>query len=135
MLTFTLGAILATYCSAGVLSETFWPNNEQVERSLCRLFLCDNASLIWRARDQLTGVREAAPQETIGIFRRVLQRDPHDPRRWTDLGEALLKAGQKEDARYCYGQVLALAPQSAPFLLCVANFHFQIGENKKALPI
>ena len=43
--------------------------------------------------------------------------------------------GQKEEARECYGQVLALAPRSAPFLLRVANFYFQIGENKKALPI
>ena len=30
-LTFILGAILAAYCSAGVLSETLWQNNEQVE--------------------------------------------------------------------------------------------------------
>lgn len=134
-ITFTLGAILVVYCSAGILSETLWPNNEQVERAFCRFFLCDNASLIWRARDQLTGRRQAAPQETIGMFRRVLQRDPHDPYRWADLGQALLQAGQKEDARYCYGQVLALAPQSAPFLLRAANFHFQVGENKKALPI
>jgi len=134
-MTFTLGVILLVYCSAGILSETLWPNNEQVERALCRLFLCDNASLIWRARDQLKEAKKADLQETIGMFRRVLQRDPHDPRRWADLGEAFLQAGQKEDARYCYGQVLALAPQSAPFLLRVANFYFQVEENKNALPI
>jgi len=134
-LTFTLGTILAVYGSAGVLSETFWPNHEPVERTLCRFFLCDNASLIGRARDQLAGVKAAAPQETIGLFRRVLRRDPQDPLRWADLGEAFLEAGQKENARYCYGQVLALAPQSAPFLLWAANFHFQVGEKQKALPI
>ncbi|MFI5109759.1 MAG: tetratricopeptide repeat protein [Terriglobales bacterium] len=134
-LTFILGAILAAYCSAGVLSETFWSNNEQVDRVLCRVFLCNNAPLVWRARQQLTGIRQEDLQKAIGIFRRSLQRDPHDPYRWADLGEAFLEAGQKENARYCYGQVLALAPQSAPFLLRVANFHFQIGENKKALPI
>lgn len=118
-----------------MLSETFWSNNEQVDRVLCQLFLCNNAPLVWRARQQLTGVREEELQEAIGIFRKVLQRDPHDPYRWADLGEAFLDAGQKEDARYCYGQVLAIAPQSAPFLLRVANFHFQIGENKIALSI
>jgi hypothetical protein len=31
--------------------------------------------------------------------------------------------------------VLVLAPHSAPFLLRVADFHFQIGENQEALPI
>ena len=134
-LTFTLGAILVVYCSVGIFSETLWPNNEQLESALCRLFLCDNASLIWRARDQLPGVRKAAPRENIATFQKVLQRDPHDPRRWADLGEALLHAGKKEDARYCFGQVLALAPRSADFLLRVANFHFQIAENKQALPI
>jgi hypothetical protein len=44
-------------------------------------------------------------------------------------------ATQKEDARYCFGQMLVLSPHSAPFLLCVADFHFQIGENQEALPI
>jgi hypothetical protein len=112
-----------------------WSTNEQVDGVLCRLFLCNNAPLIWQARQQLTGVREEDLQKSIGLFRKGLRRDPHDPYRWADLGEAFLDAGQKEDARYCYGQVLALAPQSAPLLLRVANFHFQIGENERALPI
>ena len=81
------------------------------------------------------GVKPEDVQSAISLFRNALQQDPHDPYRWADLGEAFLDAGQKEDARYCYGEVLALAPQSAPLLLRVANFHFQIGENKRALPI
>ena len=134
-LTFTLGAILIAYCSVGVLSETLWQNNEQVNRVLCQFLLCNNAPLVWRARDQVTGGKEENIQQAITIFRMVLQRDPQDPYRWADLGDAFLKAGQKEDARYCFGQVLALAPHFAPFLLRVAHFHFQIGENQLALPI
>jgi len=134
-LTFIVGVVLAAYCSAGILSETLWQNNIEVDRVLCRFFVCANAPLVWRARQQLMGVREEDVQEAIAIFRRVLQRDPQDPYRWADLGEAFLEAGQKEEARDCYGQVLALAPRSAPFLLRVANFYFQIGENKEALPI
>ncbi len=133
--TLILGAALAAYCSAGILLETLWQNNEEANRVLCRLLLCANAPLVGRAQQQLTGVREEDVQKAIAIFRSVLQRAPQDPYRWGDLGEAFLEAGQKEDARYCYAQVLALAPQSAPFLLRAANFHFQIGENKKALPI
>ena len=134
-LTFTLGAILTAYCSVGVLSETFWKNNEQVNQVLCRFFLCNNAPLVWHARDQLTTGKEENIQQAITIFRKVLQRDPQDPYRWVDLGDAFLEAGQKEDARYCFGQVLVLAPHSAALLLRVADFHFQIGENQEALPI
>jgi hypothetical protein len=134
-LTFILGVVLAAYCAAGILSETLWQNNVEVDRVLCRFFVCANTPLEWRARQQLTGVREEDVQEATALFSRVLRRDSQDPYRWADLGEAFLEAGQKEEARDCYGQVLALAPRSAPFLLRVANFYFQIGENKKALPI
>jgi tetratricopeptide (TPR) repeat protein len=134
-LTFALGAILVAYCSAGTLSETLWPNNEQVNRVFCQFLLCNNAPLVWRGRDQLTGGKEENIQQAITTFRTVLQRDRQDPYRWVDLGDAFLEAGQKEDARYCFGQVLVLAPRSAIFLLRVADFHFQIGENQEALQI
>jgi tetratricopeptide (TPR) repeat protein len=134
-LTFTLGAILTAYCSVGVLSETFWKNNEQVNQVLCRFFLCRNAPLVWRAREQLTTGKDENIQHAITLFRKVLQRDPQDPYRWLDLGGAFLEAEQKEDARYCFGQVLVLAPHSAPLLLRVADFHFLIVEYQEALPI
>jgi tetratricopeptide (TPR) repeat protein len=126
---------LAAYCSAGALSERLWPNNEQVNHVLCQFLLCDNAPLVWRGRGQLAGGKEENIQQAISIFRMVLQRDPQDPYRWVDLGDAYLEAGQKENARYCYSRVLILAPRSGPFLLRVANFYFQIGENQEALPI
>ena len=134
-LTLTLGAIFVAYCSAGTLSETFWPDNEQVNRALCRFLLCDDALLVQRAQDQITGGKKEDIQQAITTFRTVLQQDPQDPYSWVDLGDAFLKAGQKEDARYCFGQVLVLAPRSAPFLLRVADFHFQIGETQEALAI
>lgn len=135
ILTFTLGTILTAYCSVGVLTETRWPNNEHVNHVLCQFLLCYNAPLVWRGRDQLAGGKQGNIQRAITTFRTALQRDPQDPYRWADLGDAFLKTGQKEDARYCFGQVLALAPHSAVFLLRVADFHFQIGENQLALPI
>jgi hypothetical protein len=134
-LTLTLGAILVAYCSAGILSETFWSKNEQVNRVLCRFLLCDDTPLVQRAQDQLTGGKEESVQEAIATLRAALQVDPQDPYRWVDLGDSFLEAGQKEDARYCFGQVLALAPRTAVLLLRVADFHFQIGENEEALPI
>ena len=135
MLTFILGVVLTAYCAAGVLSETLGQNNAQVERVLCRFFVCNDAPLESSARQQLTGVEEADAQKAIAAFRELLQRDPQNPYRWANLGEAFLEAGLREEARECYGQVLTLAPRSAPFLLRAANFHFQIGENNQALPI
>ena len=134
-LTFTLGAILTVYSSVGILSETLWQKNEQANHVLCRLLLCNNAPLVWRGRDQLAGGKKENAQQAVTTFKAVLQRDPQDPYRWADLGDAFLKAGQKEDARYCFGQVLVLAPRSAIFLLRAADFHFQIGESQRALPI
>ena len=83
----------------------------------------------------IDGGEEEDVQKAIALFRELLQRDPQNPYRWADLGEAFLEAGQKENARTCYARVLALAPRSAPLLLRVANFYFQIGENNQALPI
>ena len=134
-LTFILGVVLAAYCAADTLSETLWQSNVEIDRVLCRFFVCTNAPMELRAQQQLAGVSKEDVHEAIALFREILQRDPQNPYRWADLGEAFLEAGRKEEARVCYGQVLALAPRSAPFLLRAANFYFQIGENNKALPI
>ena len=134
-LTLILGVVLAAYCVAGILSETLGQNYVEVDHVLCRFLVCTNTPLELRARQQLTGVGEEDVQKAVATFRSVLQREPQNPYRWADLGEAFLDAGQKEEARACYGQVLVLAPWSAPLLLRVANFYFQIGENNKALPI
>jgi hypothetical protein len=134
-LTFTLGAILAAYCSAGALSDRLWLNNQQVNHVLCQFLLCNNAPFVWRGRDLVAAGEKENIQQAIAVFREVLQRDPQDPYRWDDLGDTFLKAGQKENARYCFSQVLVLAPHTAHFLLRVADFHFQIGENQLALPI
>ncbi len=135
ILTFTLGAFLTAYSLAGSLSETYWRNDAQVNRVLCNFLLCDNAPLVWQGRDQLASGKENDVQQAITTFRNVLQRDPQDPYRWAELGDAFLKAGNREDARYCFGQVLILAPHTAVFLLRVAEFHFQIGDTRDALPV
>ena len=105
LLTLILGAVLAVYASTGILFENFHADSAEAERVLCRFLLCNNARLVWSAREQLTGPKDEDLERAIGKFRTVLQRDPHDPNRWSDLGEALLEAGRKEEARYCYQRV------------------------------
>lgn len=130
-----LGGILVVYPSVGIVSETWFPNDERMEGFLCRFFLCNNSVVVNSGRQQLWSEGSDGPERAIDTFRRALERDPHDPSRWADLGEAFLEAGRKEEARYCYGQVKATAPHRPTFLLRVASFHFQIGEGGKALPI
>ena len=101
---------------------------------LCRVQLCANSLLVARGRRFLDLGGDDTPK-AIAAFRTVVIRDPQDAYAWADLGEAYADAGQEANERYCYRQVLALAPNSAPLLLRAANFHFQSGECKEALAI
>ena len=134
-LTFILGAVLAAYCAAGILSETLGQNNVEVDRASVPILCLHQRALGVASAAAIDGSAGRGRPKGHRHIPTVLQRDPQNPYRWADLGEAFLDAGQKEEARECYGQVLALAPLSPPFLLRVANFYFQIGENNKALPI
>jgi hypothetical protein len=133
--TLILGGILVIYPSVGIVSETWFPNDERIEGILCRFLLCDNSVVVQSGRQHLLIQENDGPQRAIAAFRLALQRDPHDPSRWSDLGDAFLEAGRKEEARYCYAQVRATAPHRPTFLLRVASFHFQIGEARDALAI
>jgi len=135
ILTLVLGAVLAAYGSAGLLSQTVWQHNLEANHDLCRVLLCVNEPLEDQARQRLAAVGEEDSQKAIALFKDLLQRDSQDAYRWADLGEAYADAGQKEIARYCYDQVQALAPYYANLLLRAANFHFQVGENKEALAV
>ena len=134
-LTFILGVVLAAGGAMGILTEKLGQNNVEVDCVQCPYFAGANSPLELRARQLSTNVGEENAQKAIPLFRELLWRDSQNPYRWADLGEAFLEAGQKKQAQECYGEVLALAPHSAPFLLRVANFYFQIGENNLALPI
>jgi len=134
-LTLIVGAVLACCCSAGILSESIWPTSEAADRTRCRFLVSTNAPLVERGRQQLMGAGVENAQQAASVFRSALRREPQNPYLWSDLGEAYLDAGQKENARYCYSRVPVLAPRSAPLLLRVANFHFEIGEQTEALPI
>ncbi len=135
ILTVILGSILACYSLVGILSERLWQNNQSVNHVLCRFLLCANAPLAEQARQQMASVEGEAAQKAIATLKLVVQRDPQNPYRWAELGEAFREAGQDENARYCFDQVPALAPNSADLLLRSANFHLQIGETTKALHI
>jgi tetratricopeptide (TPR) repeat protein len=130
-----LGGILVIYPSAGIVSDTWFPNDERMERTLCRFLLCDDSVVVRSGRQELGSQDSDGPHGAIDAFRMALQRDPHSPSRWADLAEAFLEADRKPEARFCYDQVAAAAPYRPTFLLRVASFHFQMGETRNALAI
>jgi len=102
-------------------------------RFLCRHYLCEDHFLTATGyRLQLSGARESLI-EAIRIYQDLLGRDSDKARRWADLGEGLLAAGDTERARYCYSRALALGRSYTEILLNVADFHFEVGENVEAL--
>jgi hypothetical protein len=135
VLTFILGAVLAAYSGAGILSGTIWQTSETVDRALCRALLCTNATLLERGRQQLDGAGIDNAAKAVDTFEIALRRDPQNAYRWSDLGKAYLDSGQRDRAEYCYQRVLALAPHFPALLLRAANFYFQIGNPQAALPI
>jgi hypothetical protein len=69
----------------------------------------------------------------LGEVREALRQEAASPYRWCDLGEALLEAGQKEKARYCFQQAQQLAPNLPPIWMRAAFFHFQMDETDAAI--
>src|SRR5664279_5327405 len=99
---FILGGVLAIYAAAGIVFETWYADDEQVEATLCRVFLCRSTPLLSRARQRLSEPSDENLPLALADFRRALQRNAHDPYRWQDLGRALLLAGRPVEARYCF---------------------------------
>ena len=135
ILTLVLGSILACSCSAGILSRSLWQNDQNANRVLCRFLFCADEPLVEQARQQVASVEGEAVRQAVATLKLVVQREPQNPYRWAELGDAFLEAGQDESARYCFDRVAPLAPNSADLLLRSANFHLQIGETAKALHI
>ena len=102
---------------------------------LCQFLLCNNAPLVWRGRDQLTGGKEENIQQAITTFRTVLQRDPQDPYRWADLGDAFLKAGTERRRSLLFRS--SVGPRPAFCCLSPARGRFPFPDRREfeALPI
>src|ERR1019366_8332035 len=68
---------------------------------------------------------EAEGGGKLGEVREALRQEAASPYRWCDLGEALLEAGQKEKARYCFQQAQQLAPNLPPIWMRPLSFIFR----------
>jgi len=71
----------------------------------------------------------------VGRFEQALRDDPAFPYRWSDLGDALLAAGDVDRARACFRRALELGPRDPQIALRTANFHFRAGEPDETLKL
>lgn len=129
------GGLIALACALVLLASarlglaTTFKDNPDLERKLCRFRVCDTDALVAVS----TRERAGTPAAAVPVFLEALWRDPADPSRWCDLGEAMLKAGRVDEARTSFTQALALGPHLAPIHERVARFHFARGETREAL--
>jgi hypothetical protein len=74
-------------------------------------------------------------QAAVASFESALRADAAFPYRWSDLGDALLGAGQTERAGVCFRKALALAPHDPQIRLRAANFCFRTWDTEQALKL
>src|ERR1019366_9104498 len=113
----TLSAILILFSTAGLLLETAYRTNSQLEAALCRFHVCATGRLIDTARSR----RLDLSPEAAALGRReslqALRRDPAAAALWLGAGEALLLSHRPDPAAYAFRRAVSLAPNSPPVLL------------------
>ncbi len=133
--TLCLTVLLAAWAGIGYFDE-------QCEKSvrgsdnpgaLCPSFFARDDALADRAyRKAWAGFIEG-PDGATALFERAVKANPASPFGWSDLGEALLGAGQPEQGRRCFVRAVELGPHTPQILLRAANFHFRLGATDAAL--
>jgi hypothetical protein len=125
---------VGAYSCGALLCEATLRENPRAEGFFRRYLMSPDEFVVARAQQRLWAGEVEGPDGAVELFGEALRRDMASPYRWCDLGEALLEAGQTEQARYCFQRGVELGPHSPQTLLRAANFHFRIGEEQKALP-
>lgn len=71
--------------------------------------------------------------EAITLWRQALELRDDLPDAWFDLGNALFRHQQLQEARACYGRVLALNPDHVGVLINLSSMALQAGDGATAL--
>jgi hypothetical protein len=78
----------------------------------------------------LFGSPEDLPQADL---LEALRRHPANPRRWSDLGEAMVASKQLEKAQLFFSNALALGPNRPDILSRTVDFYHRVGKDSLAL--
>jgi len=125
-----ISCLLLIYAAAWLAFGTAFASDRRSERLFCTFGICDTDAVV-AAQTLEHGGTVAAVPETMLL--EAIRRDPAAPQRWCDLGEAMLKSGNIAQARYCFSNAVALAPNIPPVLQRAAAFYWGIHDDEKAL--
>lgn len=113
-LALSLAAALLFFSGAAIIFDTWFSNDPDVERFLCRYTLiCANDLALDSATIELWNP-DSNRLTTLASFRESLRRNPHSAARWCDLGDAYLHVGEPQRATYCINRRLTGPPGPLP---------------------
>src|SRR2546425_4656213 len=124
-ITVILSAILALYPSITYLAELRYRIDPALEHTVCRNLACSD-ELLLESADRLAAGNPQDASFALANLQEALRRNVASPDRWCDVGEALLRVGLVEDAKYSFGRAVQLGPQSPPVFWRTAQFYAQI---------
>src|SRR5205823_442000 len=127
-ITVILGAILAIFPSITYLADLRYRINPALERSVCQNFACSDELLLDSA-DRLAGNPQDEPI-MLANLQEALRRNVASPDRWCDAGDAFLRLGRIEEAKYCFARAVELGPQSPPVFWRTAQFYARVQESR-----
>ncbi len=133
-LSIALAGLMLVYASAAIVFDTWFRGDRELEALLCKALLCANDLVVAEGFEKLWDPDPEQARQSVALFQQALVRDPASPTRWSDLGDAFLRVGEPQQARYCFQRALELGPYSPPILLRAAHFHINLGERRLALP-
>ena len=128
-----LSCFLVIFAAAGIVSHYGVQGNPWLERFLCRFGLCNDDALRDSGYQLLSQGDKASIAAAVETFRESVRRDPASTYRWCTLAEALLAAGQRDEARQCIERALVLGPNMGQILMRAAAFYFEVDQKKEAL--
>jgi O-antigen ligase len=127
-----LSFVLIVFAAGWLAFEAKYSGDQGAERWFCRFGICDIDSVLTAESIAKAGNFATARQTTL---LEAVRRDPANPERWADLGEARLNSGEITQARPCFLNALALGPNVPPILMRAAGFYQSTGETGRALEL
>ena len=124
-----LGSVLVVYATAWMVFDTTYKGDPGAERAFCNFGICGD-NIVYAAEATKSATPAIVP---LTNFVEDVKRDPAAPHRWCDLGDAFVRAGRLNEARYCFSQAVGLGHEIPPVLLRSANFYHAVEDDERAL--
>jgi tetratricopeptide (TPR) repeat protein len=126
-----LGLVLLAGSAASTLIDySHIPAEEPLGIRLGRLYLVDD---FWSVEEARSRTDQIGLPAMSSVFGPVLERNAASAYRWSDVGEALLAAGDQRRAEYCYLQAGKLAPHDPQALTNIGDFYRTVENPERAV--